>query len=113
MTYGEILERKSMITMTMIQDAESRAKGVTRAEMNSAELETTLFEYKRCVMDHDLEDENGRKLNLGNGTDVQRLDPKVGQEISDLIDKLNGLSASEDEQGNSPAESATQSSAAE
>jgi hypothetical protein len=110
LTYGQSLQRQSMVTMRMIQDAESKRKGIQQGEFNLANVDVTAFDFSNCIVDHNLEDETGRKLNLSNPIDFQRLDPRVGQEIDRLISALNQLSE-EDEAalGNSEAESAQSS----
>jgi hypothetical protein len=102
LTYGQVLQRQSLLTMRMITDQDSKRKKETKGEFNLANVEVTAFEFSNCIVDHNLEDASGRKLNLGNPTDFQRLDPRVGQEIDSLISRLNRFEESEeDELGNS------------
>ena len=58
----------------------------------------TLFDFTHCIVDHNLEDENGNKLNLHNSADIDRLDPRVGEEIEQVLDKMNNFE--EEDEGN-------------
>jgi hypothetical protein len=102
MTYGQILHRQSLVTMTMIRDADTKAKGVTKSQFDMANVEVAEFEFSTCIVDHNLEDENGKQLNLKNKIDILKLDPKIGQEIDNLISELNGTGEEdEDSEGES------------
>lgn len=98
MTFGQVLERQSMITMSFIQEQEKGTKNkVTRSELAAANVQVTVFEFTKSIVDHNLEDEGGRKLNLTTPADIQRLDPRVGQEIGRLISKYNRLDEEEED----------------
>jgi len=66
------------------------------------------YEFANCIVDHNLEDESGRKLDFSKPKDVDTLDPRIGQEIEGYIDTLN-QELTEEEEGNFP-ESSTDSS---
>jgi hypothetical protein len=91
LTYGQSLQRQSMLSMRMIRDAESKRKGETKGEMNLANIDVTTFDFTHCIVDHNLEDENGAKLDLRSPVVFARLDPRVGQEIDTLIQKQNSF----------------------
>lgn len=84
MTYGQFLQRRDM-AMKMGMSGKGGAEKVDIDMMQEA---VTRFEFKVCIADHNLEDENERKLTLSEPGDFNRLDPRVGQEISSLIDSL-------------------------
>lgn len=84
MTYGQFLQRRDM-AMKMGMSGKTGAEKVDIDMMQEA---VTRFEFKVCIADHNLEDENNRKLTLSDPSDFNRLDPRVGQEISSLIDEL-------------------------
>lgn len=88
LTYGQIIERRSLLTMKM---ESGRNKEGAVAEFALANAEVAKFEFAKCIVDHNLEDENGNKLNLANPVDFQRLDPRVGQEIDSLITQMNNF----------------------
>ena len=87
LSYGEMLERQDM-AMKMAVEADQKSKSV-EATVEAAQGLVTNYEFARAVVDHNLEDENGNKLNFRNPADIQRLDPQVGGEISELIDNMN------------------------
>lgn len=111
MTYGEYIKRREMLSGMRL---EGRGKDAN-AVMQLANEKVTQFEFAKCILDHNLEDENGRKLNLASVKDFSRLDPRVGQEIGELIDKMNQFQSEDDEdtdeggpveEGTDPAENA-------
>lgn len=88
MSYGQFLQRRDM-AMKMGVSGQSAQRGVPeKLDVELIQAAVTQFEFKVCITDHNLEDENGRKLLLGEPADFQRLDPRIGQEISDLIDDM-------------------------
>jgi hypothetical protein len=92
MTYGQVLERQSMITMSFVQENEAGSKKKkTRSELSMANLHVTIFEFSKSIVEHNLEDAQGRVLNFTSPADLQSLDPRVGQEVDKLITKYNKL----------------------
>lgn len=47
------------------------------------------YEFAHCIVDHNLEDDQGRKLDFTNAATLRILDPRVGEEIEEAIDKLH------------------------
>lgn len=90
MTYGQFLHRRDM-AMKMGISGSALGKKISdeRIDMDIIQEAVTRYEFKVCITDHNLEDENGRKLSLSTPQDFERLDPRVGQEISSLIDEMN------------------------
>jgi urease gamma subunit len=89
MTYGQKLtrqERAMRISMEV-----KRGKRDARADMDMLQAQSTAFDFAACIVEHNLEDENGRQLNLSDPIDLGRLDPRVGEEVSAAIDKLNNF----------------------
>jgi len=105
MTYGEKLHRQD-IAMDMSMRAEGRKARSEGAEMKITQAQTAVTEYelRLCVMDHNLTHPNGQKLDFRNPADVHMLDPRVGEEIGLLIDKMNTF---EEELPNSDGRSGT------
>lgn len=86
MSYGEYLHRRDLaLKMSM----EGRDTKNSKVLIDTVQEAVAAYELKTCVVDHNLEDESGRKLQLGNPMDFRRLDPRVGQEIGNYIDELN------------------------
>lgn len=95
MTYGEILERRVLMKLTF--QTTGKSKNVA-GEIAMANKNIQLFEFRLCVEDHNLERVEGQLLNLGNMNDVDSLDPKIGQEIESLIEKLNNFDEDEEDE---------------
>lgn len=97
MTYGQKLERQAL-TSTM--KMRGQGKKNFEAEMQMMNERVNMLAFKYCVVDHDLQDENGQRLDMTNEIAVKRLNPRVGEEIETLIDKMNNFE-DDDEVGNS------------
>jgi hypothetical protein len=50
---------------------------------------TRLFDFAHCIIDHNLEDDEGKKLDFKNPVDVRRLDGAIGDEIAEKINNHN------------------------
>jgi hypothetical protein len=50
---------------------------------------TTEYEFRNCIVDHNLEDENGQTIDFTRPMQSWRLDPKIGAEIGQYINELN------------------------
>jgi hypothetical protein len=100
LSYGEKLQRRAM-TSGLKLDIGSRKKGTdTTGEMQLITEESTLFDFKHCILDHNLfkDEEETQKLDLTNKMDLRMLDPRVGEEIDAFLSELNNFE--EDEEGN-------------
>lgn len=97
MTYGQVVQRRSMIKLSFVS---SKQQKDFRGEMAAANQEVTMFEFKHCIVDHNLEDENGNRLNLGSPVDFAKLDPRVGQEIEKYISDMNNFDDEDTDQEN-------------
>lgn len=86
LTYGQYLERRDMATkMTAVT-------GATRdieTEIKMMQEKTVQYEFKHCIIDHNLEDENSNILDMSSPLVIRMLDPRIGEEIAKLIDSLN------------------------
>lgn len=90
MNYGELLERRTLAGKLNFQGG----KGDTQAYINVANRLVTEFEFKNCIVDHNLENESGQPLDFRSGVTISLLDPRIGDEISSLIDSMNQAEAS-------------------
>lgn len=96
MSFGQITERRALMKLSI---ATSRGSKDVQGEMALANQKVTQFEFKACVVEHNLEkDDEGTLLNLSSPIDLASLDPKVGQEIEREIEKRNNFD--EDDQEN-------------
>lgn len=94
MTYGDKMARQQMASEMSIGSGKSASATVKM--MNE---KITLFDYARCIVSHNLTDENETPLDFSRASDVRRLDPRVGEEIELLIDKMNNFE--EEDEANS------------
>jgi hypothetical protein len=90
-----VLQRRGMMKLEVATKG-GKNKGL-EGELALADQKYTLFDFQRCIAEHNLEDESGRLLNLGNLNDLIRLDPKVGQEIEGILSDLNELDEKDEE----------------
>lgn len=95
LSYGEKLQRREMVSKMQIQ-AEKGKKDFS-GEMQLVNEKATVFDFQHCIVDHNLEDENGNKLDLNKIADIRRLDPRIGEEIDSILDDINNF---EDDEGN-------------
>jgi hypothetical protein len=102
LTYGEFTERQG-IAMKMQAETSASGRQVrdTSATMVLAAAKVAEYELSHTVVDHNLEDENGNKLDFKKPSDVRRLDPQVGNEIGEYIDQMNQFLSDGQAQGNS------------
>lgn len=91
--YGMVLERRDMAAKMAVEGLGERNVRDMKVTTELIQAEVTAYEFRHCIVDHNLEDERGRKLNLGSKQDIQKLDPRVGSEIAQLIDDLNDWEA--------------------
>lgn len=58
-------------------------------DLETAQEWTTHYDFAYCIGDHNLLDKNGNRLDFSSPMALKMLNPKVGAEISNLIDSLN------------------------
>lgn len=109
--YGELLERRdkaSRMSMEAGGNRRSKKQDTSRLDIDMMQQQTRIYEFSHCIVDHNLGDDKGNKLNFTNASTLNILDPKTGQEIEDLIDKLNELEDVDEEDLGSARTSSTQ-----
>lgn len=93
MSYGQYLQRQEMaMQMQMTSDNKGTKDGLSM-DIKSAQLEVTIFDFKTCIAEHNLTDENDKQLDFNQSYVITILDPQVGQEIGDCIDSMNQYSS--------------------
>jgi hypothetical protein len=107
MTYGQVLERRALTKLSFSSQGKGRNANLA-GEIEMASRAVNLFEFRNCVVDHNLEKVEGTGLDLRSPVDVDALDPQVGQEIEKLIEDMNNFE--DDDLENSKGESTPQSS---
>ncbi len=95
MTYGEKIYRTGLTgAMKILKDTKSDYAG----EMAMETSRITLWDFANLVVDHNLQDTDGRQLNFRNELDTKKLSARIGDEVGTYIDKLNSFD--EDDLGN-------------
>jgi hypothetical protein len=92
MTYGQIVDRRAMMKLSVTGNPKD--KGSLQGEMAMANREIARFEFKHCIVTHNLEKQVGDQtqlLNFQNDADFVALDPRVGQEIEKYISDMNNF----------------------
>jgi hypothetical protein len=88
MSYGEKLARQGMTSKMRI--TASKGKNF-EGELDMLQKEVSYYEFAHCIVDHNLEDERGQKLDFRQSYNVDALDGKVGEEISTYISEMNNF----------------------
>jgi hypothetical protein len=92
LNYGELLKRRdgaSRMSMMQEQRRGRRQQGDQKIDFELMQEWSRHYEFSRCIVEHNLEDETGAKLDFSNKLAITKLDPKIGSEIERLIDELN------------------------
>jgi hypothetical protein len=97
MTYGQKMHRREMASKQALQIDGNQAKQLDIAIIAHT---VSAYEFKHCIVDHNLEDADGTKLNFNQPDTIDRLDPRVGDEIDLYISELNNYEE-DDQKGNS------------
>lgn len=98
LTYGEKLQRRAMVSGLKIQGSKNSDFA---GEMNLVNEQATLFDFQRCITEHNLEkDDNGTLLDFSNMQDIRALDPRIGEEIDDFLSELNNFEDKDDDSKN-------------
>jgi hypothetical protein len=87
MDYGQILERQEMAGKMGFEGSQRDLKGV----VEMMQKRTREFEFRVCIADHNLEDKDDKKLNFTKAADVWKLNPRIGAEIEQIIERENTL----------------------
>lgn len=103
LSYGELRRRTKMMTNLEVKGGSRKERNDVLGVMNMANEAVSNFEFATCIKEHNLEDEDGRLLNFSRPADIDKLDPKVGQEIAKHINEMNSFDVLDDEEemGNS------------
>jgi hypothetical protein len=121
LSFDQMLERRDKAMRMTMESQAGAIRPTSKIDLESAMQWTRYFEFSNCIVEHNLEDDNGTQLNFGNPMTLRILDPRVGQEIERYIEELNQedeesledftrrLSASSKDNGNTQTESTEQS----
>jgi len=87
MPYGMSLQRRDMAIRASIE--QDKRGGDAKTVLDQYTLRTQQYSFAYCIVDHNLQDEKGQKLNFDNTATLDVLDPAVGDEIERLIDEMH------------------------
>lgn len=63
----------------------------TKVEISTLQAWARAYEFKHCIVEHNLEKKDGSPFDFSKDGELSFLDPRVGQEIEELIDKLHNV----------------------
>jgi len=119
LSYSEMMHRRDIAGRLYYEQkaparnrAERRARQkdgadeTRRAELEVLNVKLMEWEFAKCIVSHNLEDDNGNPLDFTNTMSYDVLDPKIGAEINEYIDDMN----QEDEESVVPLEKSPTSS---
>lgn len=102
MSFGESKERDDIVVKFATETPRDNPQGIQigteRVTWEMANFATSLFDFQKCVIDHNITDEAGRKLNLATAHDLRQLDPRIGEEIEGRIREMNRFTDAEKQQ---------------
>jgi hypothetical protein len=83
-----MLKRRDMAAKYMQEfgTGRSNTNKITIDILNEASRK---YDFAHCIIDHNLEDDKGNKLDFSNSLSLEILDPRIAAEIENEIDKLN------------------------
>ena len=91
MSFGELLASQDLAYQVSVK-ANEQNQDDPELGMNMSQMAVHEYQFKTCIVDHNLEDEQGNKLNFQKVPQhVHMLDPLVGQEIARQIDLMHRL----------------------
>jgi hypothetical protein len=89
LSYGEKLQKdQEAMKMRFDMSTSGSADGLDAEIAMISEL-ATLGEFQKCIMDHNLTDDNDIRLDLTKIENIRKLDPRIGDEINQLMAQLN------------------------
>lgn len=88
LSYGEKMKRQEM-SFGAAMKVDGKKNQSAEMTMDMAQTAAAEFEFKNCIVSHNLEDENGNLLDFRQAVSVHLLDPRIGEEIAGYIDTMN------------------------
>jgi hypothetical protein len=85
MNYGEKLLRSNMAAKFLMGGT---SKDDVQGELSMQTEEVAYWDFANLVVEHNLEDTDGRVLNFKIKADVKKLDGAIGDEIGRIIDEF-------------------------
>jgi hypothetical protein len=94
MNYGEELKRSGMAAK-LLMNSDKNSKDF-QGEIDMQTEEVAYWDFANLVVEHNMQDQDGRTLNFKNRADVVKLSGPVGKEIGQVIDDFNNVKDSEE-----------------
>lgn len=91
LSYGEWLHR-SEISMEL-KFAGNKNNADIEGDVAMAQRKVTQYEFSKCIVDHNLENDSGGKLNFNEPRTLDMLHPMIGSEIGDLIGSMHDFAS--------------------
>jgi len=88
--FGMMLKRRDLAAKYMQEFTGTSVNDVNTITINILNVASRQFDFANAILDHNLEDADGNKLDFNNTMTLDILDPKIAAEIETEIDKLNG-----------------------
>jgi hypothetical protein len=101
LTFHEMNTRQDIATrmyqeQTTGKKQSKRDEETIRGYFEIMNVAVTEYEFRNCIVEHNLEDENGALIDFTRPMQAWRLDPKIGQEIDRIIDDMNMIDDEDD-----------------
>lgn len=91
--YHDMLVRRdkgSIMAMEQIEKGRKPGEAAPKLTIESLQTWERWYMFKNCIVDHNITDKNGAKLDFRSEMTLHILNPAVGMEIERLIDEING-----------------------
>ena len=86
LSYGEQIKKQQMAAKMTF---EGQGRGFSGGEFEFFQRKVTEFEFATCIIEHNLEDTEGKALSFASTTTLDKLDPRIGSEIAHYISEMN------------------------
>lgn len=86
--YHEMLVRRDGAMKMSMEGGDSASKD-SKIDISMLQTWTREYEFKNCIVEHNLEDNEGQLLDFNSPMALRILDPRIGTEIETYIDALN------------------------
>lgn len=105
LSYDEYLTRREQSARMAIERTEAPKRGPRRGRRGVDDSKTIVemlakenafYEFSHCIVDHNLEDEDGNTLDFRSRDAMIMLDPRIGEEIATYIDEMNQFEVLDD-----------------
>lgn len=105
MTWGEKLDRRNFNSKMEVKTTRGSKDATSLVDIFKKEME--LYDFAHCIVEHNLQAEDGRPLDFRNPKDVQAVWGVVGEEIATYIDKVNNFEEQDETKNSSGASAPT------